>query len=150
MRVTHGHRLPSARAATGPREERVVAYKGSTSACTAPLAGGISSLLTKLLYYISWPVLTSSGGTQACLVPSLLKVEKEKLALGIRPRIGVVYDPVGGEFFSHQIRGWPRKGRHEFKIWKRAPGEHYMSPLINRALLGVQWASTAVIDQQAE
>lgn len=43
---------------------------------------GISSLLTKVLYYISWPVLTSSGGTQACLVLSLLKVEKEILALG--------------------------------------------------------------------
>lgn len=55
---------------------------------TEPLAGGISSLLTKLLYYISWPVLTGSVGTQASLVQSLLEMEKEKLALGIRPRVG--------------------------------------------------------------
>lgn len=55
---------------------------------TEPLAGGISSLLTKLLYYISWPVLTGSVGTQASLVQSLLEMEKEKLALGSRPRVG--------------------------------------------------------------
>lgn len=53
-----------------------------------PPAGGNSSLLTKLLYYISWPVLTGSVGTQACFVQSLLEMEKEKLALGIRPRGG--------------------------------------------------------------
>lgn len=52
-----------------------------------PLAGGISVLFTKLLYYISWPVLTGSVGTQACLVQYLLEMEKEKL-VGIRPRVG--------------------------------------------------------------
>lgn len=35
-----------------------------------PPAGGNSSLLTKPLYYISWPVLTGSAGTQARLVQS--------------------------------------------------------------------------------
>lgn len=53
-----------------------------------PLAAGISSGFTKLLYYISWPVLTGSVSTQACLVQSLLEMEKEKLVLGMRPRVG--------------------------------------------------------------
>lgn len=52
---------------------------------TEPLAGGIRALLTKLLYYIFWPVLTGSVSIQAYFVQSLLEMEREKVILHIRP-----------------------------------------------------------------
>lgn len=75
-----------------------MAYKASASG--QPPAGGVSSLLTKLLYYISWPVLTSSVGTQRCLVQCVLENGKGEL-LGIRPKMGYTMSRVG-EFYSDQ------------------------------------------------
>lgn len=69
---------------------QLLGHKKSVQLLTkpGPVAGGISSGLTKLLYYISWPVLTGSVSTQGGLVQSLLGMEKEKLVLGMGPSVG--------------------------------------------------------------